>query len=97
MNEIVYMRNSTIFKCWRYVYYCALEEPITLVIVFMRKINVFRVQKLNQKFELSNLVMFAHNALSCIKDHWLPEYIVIDLLLTAMLFYSVLLLLQVSS
>ena len=49
MNEIVYMTNSTIFKCWRYVYYCALEEPITLVIVFMWKINVFRVQKLNSK------------------------------------------------
>ena len=39
----------------------------------MRKIYVFCVQNLIQKFESSNLVMFAHNALSCIKDHWLPD------------------------
>ena len=48
----------------------------------MRKINIFRVQKHRaQKFELSNLVMFAHNALPFIKDRGLPECIGNDLII----------------
>ena len=76
--------------------FCVLGIACLYHYVFCDNKRIWKKKKI-QKFELSNLVMFAHNALSCIKDHWLPECIVIDLLLTAMLFYGVLLLLQVSS